>query len=77
MSDEKILKANQTKQILDNPIFVEAINEIRSELANEWLNSDQKDSDCRENVYRKRLMLETVMMRLQSVIETGKLATKK
>jgi len=77
MSEEKILKANESKQILENPIFVEAVNEIRSELANEWLNSDQQDSNCRENVYRKRLMLETVLMRLQSVIETGKLATKK
>ena len=44
---------------------------------NEWLNSDDKNSEQRENIFRMRRMLEVVLMQLQTVMETGKLAKQK
>ena len=67
---------SQAKDILENPIFIEAVNKIRSDLANEWLNSDVKNSEQRENIFIMRRMLELVVMQIQSVMETGKIIKK-
>ena len=73
VADKEIKRSQQAKDILENPIFVEAINKIRSDLANEWLNSDVKNSEQRENIFIMRRMLELVVMQIQSVMETGKI----
>jgi hypothetical protein len=76
VADKEIKRSQQAKDILENPIFVEAINKIRSDLANEWLNSDVKNSEQRENIFIMRRMLELVVMQIQSVMETGKIIKK-
>ena len=77
MSEQEITRGNKDKQILEEPLFVESVQTIRTELMNEWLNSDEKNSEQRENIFRMRRMLEVVLMQLKSVMETGKLATQK
>lgn len=77
MSEQEISRGNKAKQILEEPLFVESVQTIRTELMNEWLNSDEKNSEQRENIFRMRRMLEVVLMQLKSVMETGKLATQK
>jgi hypothetical protein len=76
MSDIDIKRSNEAKQILENEIFIEAIQKVRTELHNEWLNSDPKDSAQRENIFVMRRMLEVVLMQIQSVMETGKIVKK-
>ena len=76
MSDTDIKRSNEAKQILENEIFIEAIQKVRTELHNEWLNSDPKDSAQRENIFVMRRMLEVVLMQIQSVMETGKIVKK-
>ena len=75
--EKEIQRGQQAKRILEDPIFVEAIQKIRQDLELQWLNSDIKDSEQRENIFLMRRMTEVVVMQLQSVLETGKLATKK
>lgn len=77
MSEQEITRGNKAKQILEEPLFVESVQTIRTELMNEWLNSDEKNSEQRENIFRMRRMLEVVLMQLKTVMETGKLATQK
>ncbi len=77
MSEQEITRGNKAKQILEDTLFVESVQTIRTELMNEWLNSDEKNSEQRENIFRMRRMLEVVLMQLKSVMETGKLATQK
>tara|TARA_X000000950_G_scaffold110534_1_gene139379 strand:- start:615 stop:881 length:267 start_codon:yes stop_codon:yes gene_type:complete len=83
MSDEKLLidgeitRGKKAKQILEEPLFVESVQTVRTELMNEWLNSDEKNSEQRENIWKMRRMLEVVLIQLQSVMETGKLAKQK
>ena len=76
MSDKDIKRSDQAKRILEDEIFIEAVNKIRSELNTEWLNSDIKDSEQRENIFVMRRMLEVVLMQIQSVMETGKIVKK-
>ena len=76
MADNEVKRSQQAKDILENPIFIEAVNKIRSDLANEWLNSDVKNSEQRENIFIMRRMLELVVMQIKSVMETGKIIKK-
>jgi uncharacterized Zn finger protein len=76
VADNEQKRSLEAKQILENPLFVESINKIRSDLANEWLNSDIKNSEQRENIFYMRRMLELVVMQIQSVMETGKIIKK-
>ncbi len=72
MSEQDIKRSDQSKRILEDEIFIEAVQKIRSDLNQEWLNSDLKNSEQRENIFVMRRMLELVVMQLQSVMETGK-----
>ncbi|BAQ89640.1 hypothetical protein [uncultured Mediterranean phage uvMED] len=76
MEDKEIKRSDQAKRILQDEIFIEAVQKIRSDLNNEWLNSDLKNSEQRENIFVMRRMLELVVMQLQSVMETGKIIKK-
>jgi hypothetical protein len=76
VEDKEIKKIDQAKRILEDPVFIEAVQKIRSDLHNEWLNSDPKNSEQRENIFIMRRMLELVVMQLQSVMETGKIIKK-
>ena len=76
MYEQDIKRSNQSKRILEYEIFIEAVQKIRSDLNQEWLNSDLKNSEQRENIFVMRRMLELVVMQLQSVMETGKIIKK-
>ncbi len=76
VADNESKRSQQAKDILENPIFVEAVQKVRTELHNEWLNSEPKDSEQRENIFVMRRMLEVVLMQIQSVMETGKIVKK-
>jgi len=76
VSDKDLKRSDQAKRILEDEIFIEAVNKIRSELNTEWLNSDIKDSEQRENIFVMRRMLEVVLMQIRSVMETGKIVQK-
>jgi len=66
--DKDIQRSLKSKRILEDDLFIEAVQKIRSDLNQEWLNSDLKNS--------MRRMLELVVMQLQSVMETGKIIKK-
>ena len=76
MSEQDIQRSNQSKRILEDELFIEAVQKIRSNLTQEWLNSDLQNSEQRENIFVMRRMLELVVMQLQSVMETGKIIKK-
>ena len=76
MEDKEIKRSDQAKRILQDEIFIEAVQKIRSDLNLEWLNSDLTNSEQRENIFVMRRMLELVVMQLQSVMETGKIIKK-
>ena len=70
-------RGEQAKRILEDEIFVEAVQKIRQDLQIEWLNSELQNTEQRENIFVMRRMLEVVLVQLQSVMETGKLSQKK
>ena len=61
------------KNILDNPVFQDAIKQIKQELYGEFLNSPARDSEGREKIYLMGKMFDLLLVHLRSVMETGKL----
>jgi|TARA_R100001129_G_scaffold119792_2_gene83103 hypothetical protein len=77
MDLEKEQKRGQrAKQILEDEIFVEAVQKVSGELHQEWKNSPVRDTEGREKIYMMEKMLNVLLVQLQSVMETGKLASK-
>ena len=75
-TEKEIQRGQQAKRILEDPIFVEALQKVSQELDQEWINSPIRDTEGREKIYMMRKMLGVLHVQLQSVMETGKLATK-
>ncbi len=74
--EKEIQRGHRAKQILEDPIFVEALQKVSQELDQEWINSPIRDTEGREKIYMMRKMLGVLHVQLQSVMETGKLASK-
>ena len=75
-TEKEIQRGQQAKRILEDPIFVEALQKVSQELDQEWINSPIRDTEGREKIYMMKKMLGVLHVQLQSVMETGKLATK-
>ena len=69
-------RGHRAKTILEDEIFVEAIQKVSGELDAEWVNSPVRDTEGREKIYMMKKMLNVLLVQLRSVMETGKLATK-
>ena len=69
-------RGHRAKTILEDEIFVEAIQKVSGELDTEWVNSPVRDTEGREKIYMMKKMLNVLLVQLRSVMETGKLATK-
>jgi hypothetical protein len=74
--DKEQQRGHRAKQILEDEIFVEAIQKVSAELDQEWINSPVRDTEGREKIYMMKRMLNVLLVQLQSVMETGKLASK-
>ena len=75
-TEKEIQRGQQAKRILEDPIYVEAIQKVSQELDQEWINSPIRDTEGREKIYMMKKMLNVLHVQLKSVMETGKLATK-
>lgn len=66
----------RAKAILEDELFVEAVNTIKTSLYQEWQNTPIRDSEGREKIFLMTRMFDSLLVQLKSVLETGKLATK-
>ena len=74
--DKEQQRGQQAKRILEDPIYVEAIQKVSQELDQEWINSPIRDTEGRERIYMMKKMLNVLLVQIKSVLETGKLASK-
>tara|TARA_R100000655_G_scaffold74373_2_gene112840 strand:- start:216 stop:452 length:237 start_codon:yes stop_codon:yes gene_type:complete len=74
--DQEKQRSELAKNILDNPVFQDAIKQIKQELYGEFLNSPARDSEGREKIYLMGKMFDVLLVNIKSVMETGKLNKK-
>ena len=73
---EELARADQAKQILEHPLYVEAISTVREALIQHLLDTRVAEEVERDRLYVTIKALELVNQHIQSVLETGKLAER-
>ena len=73
---EEVRRADDARQLLDNPLFQEAFTTIRKELIEHLLNTRVAEEVERDRLYITIKALDLVEQHIKSVFETGKLAEK-
>jgi len=74
ITHEEAVKAAQAEAILDSDAFKEALENLKNEYTNIWLNTrDIKDTQIREDLHRSLLLLPEVERHLRIMVEKGKL----
>ena len=74
ITHEEAVKAAQAEAILDSDVFKEALENLKNEYTNIWLNTrDIKDIQIREDLHRSLLLLPEVERHLRIMVEKGKL----
>ena len=74
---EEIRRGEQAQRILDDPLYKESVSLIRENLLNELTQTQVRDNEGREILYLLIRSLDTIQIHLQSVLETGQMATMK
>ena len=73
---EEIARADQAKQILEHPLYVEALTTVKEALVQHLLDTRVAEEGERDRLYITIKALELVNQHIQSVLETGKLAER-
>ena len=73
---EEIARADQAKQILDHPLYIEALATVKEALIDHLLNTKVAEEIERDRLYITIKALDLVHQHIQSVLETGRLAEK-
>ena len=75
MTPEKELeKAQEAKAFLEHSPFTEAVREIESAILSGIKQSAFKDAELREKLCQEYKVLQSIVDRIRTYIETGKLA---
>jgi hypothetical protein len=72
--EEELQRGETARRILDDPLFIEAVESIRAEITQQWNQSPARDTEGRERLYLSRKMLDKIELNLASVMDSGKLA---
>ena len=73
---EEIARADQAKQILEHPLYVEALATVREALIEHLLNTRVAEEVERDRLYITIKALDLVHQHIRSVLETGTLAER-
>lgn len=70
----EIARGDRAAQLLAEPLLIEAFAELEQEWMQAWLDSPIRDYEAREELYRRVQSLKLVWQRLETVLDTGKIA---
>jgi hypothetical protein len=73
---EEIARADQAKQILEHPLYVEALATVKEALVQYLLDTKVAEEVERDRLYITIKALDLVNQHITSVLETGKLAER-
>jgi len=74
--NQEVNRSQKAKQILENPIFKESLEELKKLYTQSLFNTGAKEQDTREKLWLAYNVVGKVEQHIQQVLDTGKLATK-
>ena len=73
-SEEELARAREAQAFLEHSPFTDAVKEVEQALLNGIKTSALKDTELREKLCQQYILLQSVVDRIRTYIETGKLA---
>ena len=73
---QEVSKSNKARQLLDNPLFKEALNELKKLYAESLFNTGAKETETREKLWLAYNVVGKVEQHIKEILDTGKLAKK-
>jgi hypothetical protein len=71
---EEVVKAAEAERILESDVFQEALQNLKSEYMQAWINSKRpEDIHAREGLHKSILLIPEVEKHLRIIAEKGKL----
>lgn len=71
----EIERARQAQDLIEHPLFKEALEMYRQRLQQEWADSPARDTEGRERLWLMQKTVSVVEGHLRTLMETGKLAS--
>lgn len=71
--DENVNRAELARQIFENQVFIEALDAMKSALADRWIATRDTEAEERERAWKHRKFLDIFESTLRGYIERGKL----
>ena len=72
--EREISRGSQAQELLEHPLMVEALQTLRSRIAEQWESSPARDKEGRESLWTMLKLLGNLEGHLREALETGKLA---
>ena len=69
--EERILKANAARSVLEDPVIQEAFENLEDHYNKAWVNSGLEDSVARERIFLSLRALSDLKAELESMINSG------
>ena len=66
-------REEDAKRLLENDLFQEAFETLRTELMTRWENSSSNETEAREQIWLGLQLLQRVRRHLESILETGEM----
>ena len=69
--EERVLKANAARSVLEDPVIQEAFDNLEDLYNEAWVNSNIEDSISRERIFLSLRALSDLKRELESMINSG------
>ena len=77
MSQEDVVRGREAKTIIESEVFKTAYLEMREALLREWVDTNPKETEKREDLYRLVRLLPEFHKQLTIIIEKGQMENLK
>ena len=73
---EELRRARDAQLLLENPLFVESFEVLKSSLLHEWQNTKSLEKKKRESLWLMLKLLESLKGNFETLVESGKIAER-
>lgn len=73
-ADQRVYDGDQARLVLDNEAFQQALDDIETEITEQWKQSPARDPEGREKLWQLLKLAGKLRSNLQTRLESGKLA---
>lgn len=72
--DQELHRAGRAQEVLENEVYVEAFEQIRQEIEQQWKTSPARDVEGRERLWLMQALMTKLQTCLESTMQGGKVA---